>query len=105
MQVCSASIIMATPRVASESSIAATICGRQRFLGLQASGEDVNDAGELREANDAIARIVADMSLAEERRHMMLAVRNERNVSYQHEIVVARNVMNTRDSVSLALAR
>jgi hypothetical protein len=46
MQVCSASIITATPRGFRTSSIAADL-GGQMLLGLQAAGEDIGQAREL----------------------------------------------------------
>ena len=52
MHLCSASIITATPRGLRISSIASAICG-SGLLRLQAAREDVDHAGELREADHA----------------------------------------------------
>ena len=64
----------------------------QAFLGLEAAGEDVDDAGELREPNDFFTGIVGDMGLADERHHVVLAMRKEGDVTDEHDVVVAAEI-------------
>ena len=93
MQVCSASIITATPRVLSAPSIALDDLRRQRLLGLQPARENVDDARKLRQADDAVARVIGDVRLADERRDVVLAMRDEGNVADEDQVLVAVDVV------------
>jgi hypothetical protein len=53
--------------------------GRQPLLDLERAGEVVDDAGELREAEDPLARQIADVGDADERQQVVLAERMERD--------------------------
>jgi hypothetical protein len=60
----------------------------QAFLDLQLPGEEIDDAGELRQAEDACSRNVADVSDALERQKVMLTERHERDVASENQFVV-----------------
>src|SRR5690606_26921694 len=53
----------------------------QPLLKLQPPRESVNEARELRNPHDAAGGAIGDVGLAHDRREMMLASRNERNVA------------------------
>jgi hypothetical protein len=76
MHICSASIITATPRGFSVSS-------------MDLAAEDLHHAGDLGKAQHPAVRKVGDMRLADDRHHMVLAMREERNVFHQHHVVIA----------------
>ena len=59
------------------------------FLGLQAQREHFDQARELRQADDTFGRQIGDVRGADERHHVMFAVRVKRNVAHQHHVVVA----------------
>ena len=61
----------------------------QVLLRLQAPRVDVDQPRDLGQADDAPDRHIGDMRLAGERHHVMLAMRIERNIAHQHEVVVA----------------
>ncbi len=61
----------------------------QLLLHLQAAREDFDDAGELGDADDAVGRQVADMRAADDRRHVVFAVRSEFDVAQHDHFVVA----------------
>ena len=77
MQVCSASIITATPRGFSTSSTAAAICAVRCSWVCSRWREDVDQPRQLRQADDALDRGVGDVGLAVERHHVVLAMRGE----------------------------
>src|SRR5262245_11449280 len=62
---------------------------RQRFLHLQPPRERLDDARELADADDGAIGEVADVHLAYDRRHVMLAVRLEADVAQHDHLVVA----------------
>jgi NifU-like protein involved in Fe-S cluster formation len=64
----------------------------QMLLRLQAVRVDIDQPRQLRQADHTIGRGVGDMRLAEERHHVMLAVRIEADVPHQDEIVIARGL-------------
>jgi hypothetical protein len=53
----------------------------------------VKDARELADADDLVAREVGDRRLADDRRHVMLAVRLEGDVLEKHDLVVATDLL------------
>ncbi len=61
----------------------------QVLLRLQAPRIDVDQPRDLGQAHHALGRHIGDVRLAGERHHVVLAVRIERDVAHQHEIVVA----------------
>ena len=66
----------------------------QPLLRLQAAGEDLDDAGELRQADDlVVGRVVGDVRLADERHHVVLAVGVERDVADEDHVVVGADVL------------
>ena len=89
MHMCSASITTPTPR--------GCRCGLepvgdllgQPLLDLRAAGEQLDHPGELGQAEDPLARQVADVRDAEEREHVVLADRVHRDAARQHQLVVA----------------
>ena len=70
--------------------------GGQALLDLQAAGEQVDDAGELRQPQDALAGQVADVRDAVERQQVVLEERVERNRSRDDQLVVAVGVRERR---------
>ena len=93
MHICSASIITATPRGLSTSWMTPAICAVMRLLRLQAMGEDIDDAGNLGQADDLAVRQIADMRLADDRHHVVLAMRMELDVADDDEIVIAGDLL------------
>ena len=93
MHRCSASSITATPRGPQRLVDGVGDLRRQALLRLQAAGEDVDDAGELRQPDDALRRVVGDVRLADERHHVVLAMRLERDVAHEHDVVVAADFL------------
>ena len=89
MHICSASSMTATPRGLSTSCMTPAICAVIRLLGLQAMGEDIDDARDLGQADNLAVRQIADMRLADDRHHMMLAMRVECYVLDDDEVVIA----------------
>ena len=69
----------------------------QPLLHLQAAGEQLDDPGELRQPEDAVAREVADVGDALEREQVVLAERVERDVAGEDELVVALVVGEGRE--------
>jgi NifU-like protein involved in Fe-S cluster formation len=66
---------------------------RHRLLRLQPARIDLDDAGELRQADHAAARVVADMDLADEGHHVVLAMRIERDVADEDHVLVAVDLL------------
>ena len=64
----------------------------QALLNLQALRIGVDDAGQLRNADDAAARQVADMREADDRGEVMFAEGLERNVAKSYDLVVAADL-------------
>ena len=62
---------------------------RHALLQLQVAGERLDDARELREPDDALARQVRHVGHAMERQQVVHAQRLERDVADQDELVVA----------------
>ena len=65
---------------------------RHGFLGLQAAGEDFDDARQLRNANDPLRRQIGNMDAADEGRDMVLAMRVELDVAQHDQIVVTADI-------------
>jgi hypothetical protein len=66
---------------------------RQLLLDLQAMGIGIDHTGELADADHALVRQVADMNPADDRHHVMLAVRLEPDVAQRHDFVVALDLL------------
>ncbi|VTZ59980.1 conserved hypothetical protein [Sinorhizobium medicae] len=62
---------------------------RHCLLRLQAAGVNIDDTGDFGKAEHATVRQVGDMGLADNRHHMVLAMRIERDVLFEHDIIVA----------------
>src|SRR5262249_8615206 len=62
--------------------------GGHFFLDLHSLGINVNQSHKLRNADDAFARQVADVNPADDRRHVMLAMRFETDIAQQHHLVI-----------------
>src|SRR6188508_166986 len=62
---------------------------RQRFLHLQPACERLDDTRQLADADDLAIRKVTDVHSADDRRHVMLAVRLEAYVAQHDHLVVA----------------
>ena len=60
-----------------------------RLLRLQPARIDVHQPSELGQAEHAAVGIIGDMGLAEERRHMVFAMREERDVAHQNHFAIA----------------
>ena len=65
----------------------------QLFLDLQAARKALDDAGEFRNADDAIARQIADMGGADHRQHVMLAEADDADVGEHDQFVVAAGLL------------
>ena len=66
--------------------------GSQVFLGLQTAREDFDYAGQLRQAHNAIIRQVGNVDMAVERNHMVLAMGEKLDISYQYNVVIAADI-------------
>ncbi len=62
---------------------------RHPFLDLQPPGVDLDQPGQLGDADHALARQVGNMRPAEDGRHVVLAMRDEADVAQQHDPVIA----------------
>src|SRR3546814_16376266 len=71
------------------------LLGGQPFLHLEPARIAVEDACEFRNADDAVLRQIGDRRLAGDRRHMMFAVRLERNIAQQHDLVIAADLFES----------
>src|SRR5690606_33744333 len=58
--------------------------------------ENIHDAGNLGKANHLVIGQIGDMRLADDRHHMVLAMRMERDVLYEDEIVIAADFLENR---------
>ena len=65
----------------------------QPLLHLQPARKGLQHARELGDADDMVARQIGDMRLADDRRHVMLAMRLERDVLEQHDLVIAADFL------------
>ena len=65
----------------------------QPLLHLQPPRKAVEHARQLGDADDAVARQIGDRRLADDRRHVMLAMRLERDVLEQHDLVIAADLL------------
>ena len=63
------------------------------FLRLQALGEDLDQAGQLGEANDLAGRHVRHPGLAQERRHVVFAVALHVDAAQHDHVVIALHVL------------
>ena len=66
---------------------------RQPFLHLKAASKAVEHARELADADHLIARQIGDRRLADDRRQVVLAMRLERDVLEQHDLVIAAHLL------------
>ena len=66
--------------------------GGEVFLGLQAAREYFNNAGQLRQAYNAIIRQVGNMDMALERNHMVLAMGEKLDIPHQYNVVIAADI-------------
>ncbi len=93
MHMCSASSITATPRGHEARLERIGDLRRHRLLRLQPTREDVDEPGELGKADHAAGRVVGDVRLAEERHHVVLAMRVERDVAHEDDVAVAFDLL------------
>ena len=93
MHSCAASITTPTPRGCSTSSMQRGDLRGHLLLHLEAAREDVDHARELADADDLVGRQVADMGAADDRRHVVLAVRLELDVAQHDHLVVAADFL------------
>ena len=93
MQAWLASITTATPLGWRCSPDAVGDLRGQPLLDLQAPGEAVEHARQLADSDHLVARQIGDRRLADDRRHMMLAMRLERDVLQQHDLVIAADLL------------
>ncbi len=66
---------------------------RHLLLDLQAAGVDLDNPGELADADDPTIGQVADVSLADDRHHVVLAMALERDVLEHDDLVVAADLL------------
>src|SRR3954452_10525382 len=71
---------------------------RHAFLHLRPSREELDDAGELRQTEDARAGQIYDRSGADERQQVVLAQGDERDVASDDQLVVVLVVREGRES-------
>ncbi len=69
----------------------------QPLLHLQSSGKPVDDAGQLRQSDDALIGQIPDVRNSMERQHVVLTQRLERNVPSDDELLVALVVGERRE--------
>jgi hypothetical protein len=93
MQAWLASITTATPRGLQVVPDALRDFGGQPFLDLQSPGKAVQHARQLGNADDMVLRQVGNRRLADDRRHVVFAMRLERNVLEQHDFVIAAHFL------------
>src|SRR5215510_4214900 len=67
--------------------------GGHFFLHLQPSGIDVDEPRQFRNADNAVARQIADVNAADDRRDMVLAMGLEPDVAQHDDLVVAANLL------------
>ncbi len=67
--------------------------GRETFLNLEAASVTVQHAGELGNADDAVAGKICDVRLADDRRHVMLTMGQKRDVLKKNDVVVTAGVL------------
>ena len=58
------------------------------LLNLQTPGIGLDDPCQLGDTDDSVARQIADMGPPDDRRHVVLAVRNEPDVTQQNHFVI-----------------
>ena len=97
MHMCSASITTPTPRGCSCVLQPVGDLPGQPLLYLRPAGEQLDHPGQLGQAQDPLARQVADVCDADERQHVVLADRVHRDVSGEHQLVVALVVGERRE--------
>jgi hypothetical protein len=66
---------------------------RKPLLHLQSPGEAVQHPRQLGDPHHPVARQVGDVRLADDRGHVVLAVRLERDVLQQHDVVIAAHLL------------
>ena len=93
MHSCAASITTPTPCGLQHVVDAAGDFGRHLFLHLEAAREDVDHAGQLADADDLAGRQVTHVGAADDRRHVVLAVRFELDVAQHDHLVVAAGLL------------
>jgi hypothetical protein len=90
MHWCVASVTTATPCGLSTASRQDAISA---VLDLQSFREHLDQARQLGNADHAVARQVADVDAADDRRHVMFAVRLEADVAQHHDLVVTAGLL------------
>jgi hypothetical protein len=88
MHRCSASTTTPTPRAQLLLQPADDLAG-EPFLGLEVAGEQLDHPGQLGQAQDALARQVADVGDTPERQQVVLAQRAQWDRPGHHQLVVA----------------
>ena len=90
MQRCSASTTTITPHGASASSIVSAICAVIRSWTWRRWAKESTTRRELGEPGDptVLARYVPEVDPADERHHVVLTERRERDVAHHHQLVV-----------------
>ena len=61
------------------------------FLGLKPAAENFDHAGNLRQAQNLAVGKIGNMCLANDRHHVVFAMREERNILDQNDVVIAGN--------------
>jgi hypothetical protein len=87
MQVWLASMTTATPWAPRCSIKGIGDLAGQSLLDLQAAGEDVDHAGDLAQPDHLAVGQIADMRMAEEGQHVVLAHRVELDIAHDHHLL------------------
>src|SRR5262245_20776302 len=82
-----------------------TLCnlGGHFFLDLEALRVDINQAHELGDADDPGARMVADVDATDDRRDVMLAMGFKPDVAHQHNLIIARDLLEGSPQIFLRI--
>src|SRR5262249_57999801 len=66
---------------------------RHGLLGLQAPGEHLDHAGKLGDTDDAVGREISYMRLADERDHVMFAMRMQLDIAQHYDVVITGDLV------------
>jgi hypothetical protein len=66
---------------------------RHSLLNLEPPSVSLYEASQLRDADNSVARQVADMRAPNDRRHVVLATRDEANIAQQHHLIVSSDFL------------